>query len=55
MAGAIAFSEITILDLIDTATYIYYAEDNKGSGATLTPESTSKFIGIYSGNPIYGE
>lgn len=55
MAGTIAYGEITILDLIDTATYIYYAEDENGSGASLVPESTSNFIGIYSGNPIYGE
>lgn len=50
MAGTpIAYSEITILDLIDTATYIYYAEDENGAGATSAPTTTSKYIGIYSG------
>lgn len=55
MAGTVvAYSEITILDLIDTATYIYYAKDENGSGATKAPEADSKYIGIYSGPPIEG-
>lgn len=50
MAGTpIAYSEITILDLMDTATYIYYSEDENGTGATSAPTITSKYIGIYSG------
>ena len=53
MAGtAIAYSEITILDLIDTATYIYYSENESGSGATTAPTATTKYIGIYSGPPF---
>ena len=55
MAGtAIAYSEITILDLIDTATYIYYSENESGSGATTAPTATTKYIGIYSGPPVEG-
>ena len=53
MAGTVvAYSEITILDLIDTATYIYYAKDENGSGAITAPEADSKYIGIYSGPPV---
>jgi len=44
-----AYGSLTILDLIDTATYIYYAEDENGTGATSVPTATSKYIGIYSG------
>lgn len=55
MAGTtVAYSEITILDLIDTATYIYYSENESGSGATIAPTATTKYIGIYSGPPIEG-
>lgn len=50
----VAYSEITILDLIDTATYIYYAEDENGTGAQSAPTSNTKYIGIYSGPPIEG-
>lgn len=53
MAGEIiAYNEITILDLIDTATYIYYSENEDGSGATTAPTATTKYIGIYSGPPV---
>ena len=55
MAGTtVAYSEITILDLIDTATYIYYSENESGSGATIAPTATTKYIGIYSGPPVEG-
>ena len=50
----IAYGEITILDLLDTATYIYYSEFENGQGATIAPQPNSKYIGIYSGPP-YGE
>lgn len=55
MAGTIiAYSEITILDLIDTATYIYYSANEDGSGATNAPDANTKYIGIYSGPPLEG-
>ena len=55
MAGAkIAYGEITILDLSDTATYIYYADDEAGGGVTSTPTANSKYIGFYSG-PTLGD
>ena len=52
MSKTIARSEITIVDLIDTATYIYYAKDDQGTGATSTPTSDTKYIGIYNGNAL---
>jgi hypothetical protein len=56
MAGTtIAYSEITILDLLDTATYIYYAKDENGTGATKAPSAESKYMGIYSGPPFTGD
>lgn len=55
MAGAkIAYGEITILDLSDTATYIYYADNEVGGGVTSTPTTNSKYIGFYSG-PTLGD
>jgi hypothetical protein len=52
----VAASSITILDLLDTATYIYYAEKEDGTGATKAPgaasDSTFKYMGIYSGPPF---
>lgn len=48
---AVAYGEITILDLLDDATYIYYANDDKGSGASLSPTEKS-YIGIYSGSAL---
>lgn len=55
MAGAkIAYGEITILDLSDTATYIYYADNEAGGGVTSTPTANSKYIGFYSG-PTLGD
>ena len=50
MAGTtIAYGEITILDLIDTATYIYYSANEDGTGASTAPDANTKYIGIYSG------
>ena len=46
---AVAYSEITLLNLTDSATYIYYAEDVNGMGASRTPTAASKYIGIYNG------
>jgi hypothetical protein len=46
---AIAYSEITLLNLTEFVTYIYYAEDNIGTGASRTPTDTSEYIGIYNG------
>ena len=50
----VAYGEITILDLIDTATYIYYSANSDGSGASKTPGADTKYIGIYSGAPFKG-
>lgn len=49
MSEIIAYDEITLLDIADTATYIYYSENIDGTGASLAPSSTTKYIGIYSG------
>lgn len=49
---AIGYASLTITDLLDTATYIYYSPNSNGSGATIAPGSDSKYIGIYSGAPI---
>lgn len=49
-----AYGSLTIVDLLDTATYIYYAEDEKGTGATKAPNAKSKYMGIYSGPPFTG-
>ena len=49
METIIATGQITLVDLIDNATYIYYSPNEDGSGATLAPEANSKYIGIYSG------
>lgn len=48
---ALAFNQITITDLTDTATYFYYSPNSDGSGASIAPKSDSKYIGIYSGAP----
>ena len=49
---ALAFNQITITDLTDTATYFYYSPNSDGSDATIAPEPNSKYIGIYSGEPV---
>ena len=49
MAGTtIAYGEITILDLLDTATYIYYADNAEGDYPSATSEGKT-YIGIYGG------
>lgn len=50
----ISTGQITLVDLIDNATYIYYSANPDGSGATKVPESDSKYIGIYTGSYIAG-
>lgn len=55
MAGTtIAYGEITILDLIDTATYIYYSANEDGTGASTAPDANTKYIGIYDGPVLEG-
>ena len=51
-----AYGSITITDLLDTATYIYYSQTNSTSISSWHKDvqSTDKFIGIYSGPPISG-
>ena len=44
----IAYGEITILDLLDTATYIYYADNAGGANPSANPQGKA-YIGIYSG------
>ena len=39
--ATIAYGSITILDLIDTATYIYYSANENGEGATAAPSTDS--------------
>lgn len=50
----IGSTQITILDLVDYATYIYYAEDSQGTNATNTPNDNTKYIGVYCGPPVEG-
>jgi hypothetical protein len=49
----VAYNAITLVDLVDSATYIYYAEDyddTKGAiNVSITPNTNSKYIGIYNG------
>jgi hypothetical protein len=57
MAGSlVAYSEITILDLVDTATYIYYSEtdENNGTGVSITLVPASEYIGFYNGPSLEG-
>ena len=44
-----AYGTLTIVDLLDTATYIYYSANEDGSGASTAPDANTKYIGIYSG------
>ena len=56
----LAYGELTIVDLLDEATYIYYAQNSSGTNASTTPSTTTKYIGIYTGpalsagQPTYG-
>ena len=43
-----AYGTLTIVDLLDTATYIYYADNAEGSNPSATSEGKTH-IGIYSG------
>ena len=49
----IAYGSLTITDLIDIATYIYYADDINGTNPSINPNN-KKYIGIYSGPSIEG-
>lgn len=49
-----AYGQITITNLVDIVTYIYYAEDEKGTNASIVPSSEKKYIGFYNGVPIPG-
>lgn len=48
-----AYGTITITDLLDTATYIYYSQTNTTTASDWhkIPTSSDKYIGIYSGPP----
>ena len=48
-----AYGSITVTDLLDTATYIYYSATNSSTLTDwhTTPQSTDKYIGIYDGPP----
>ena len=48
-----AYGSLTILDLLDTATYIYYADNAEGDNPSASPAGKS-YIGIYSGPSIEG-
>lgn len=50
----VAYGEITISDLIDSATYIYYAEDSQGNGANRYPSNNTEYIGFYNGPALKG-
>lgn len=45
----IGLAELWLYDRLDSATYIYYSANANGSGASITPDSNTKYIGIYSG------
>lgn len=47
----LAYGEITILDLLDSATYIYYAENAEGLNPSVSPDGKD-YIGIYSGKSL---
>lgn len=48
-----AYGSITITDLLDTATYIYYSASSTRTASDwhITAAATDKYIGIYSGPP----
>lgn len=48
-----AYGTLTIVDLLDTATYIYYADDAEGHNPSASPVNKT-YIGIYSGPPFDG-
>ena len=49
-----AYGSITVTDLLDTATYIYYSATNSDTYSDwhTSPQTTDKYIGIYSGPPV---
>jgi hypothetical protein len=50
-----AYGSITVTDLLDTATYIYYSATGSGTKASdwhTTPTTNDAYIGFYSGPPI---
>ena len=50
--AAVAYGEITIVDLIDNATYIYYAEDYQNGqpvNVGTQPGEKTQYIGIFNG------
>ena len=48
------YASFTIADLVDSATYIYYAENETGDGVASTPSLSRHYIGFYSGPSIEG-
>lgn len=51
-----AYGSITVTDLLDTATYIYYSATGSNTAADwhVTPTVNDKYIGFYSGPPVDG-
>ena len=49
-----AYGTLTIVDLLDTATYIYYSANEDGTGASIAPDANTKYIGIYGGPALEG-
>ncbi len=51
-----AYGSITVTDLLDTATYIYYSATGSNTAADwhITPTANDKYIGIYGGPPVDG-
>lgn len=49
-----AYGSITVTDLLDTATYIYYSTTGSNTAADwhITPTANDKYIGFYSGPPV---
>ena len=52
MATVVSTGQITLVDLTDTTTYFYYSPNSDYSDASIVPGLNSKYIGIYSGEPI---
>ena len=48
-----AYGTLTIVDLLDTATYIYYADGAEGNTPSVSPVGKT-YIGIYNGLPLSG-
>ena len=52
MTTVVSTGQITLVDLTDTTTYFYYSPNSDYSDASIVPGLNSKYIGIYSGEPI---